>query len=102
MQFLSGFYSTFRHIFNIQNIIFMYDNYWYNEFVLHIVIMPKYRNKKAYILEFKNVYTTSHITAEEAAKQALDQINEKKYETGVRQSGVKHITKIGLGFKGKQ
>jgi hypothetical protein len=35
MQFLSGFYSTFRHIFIMQNIIVMYDNYWYNEFVLH-------------------------------------------------------------------
>jgi hypothetical protein len=35
MQFLSGFYSTFRHIFIMQNNIVMYDNYWYNEFVLH-------------------------------------------------------------------
>lgn len=67
-----------------------------------IVIMLKDKNKKAYILEFKNEYTSSGRTAEQAANEALQQIKDMKYEEGVRHTGVKDIMKIGLGFKGKQ
>jgi len=67
-----------------------------------IVIIPKDKNKKAYILELKNEYTTSKKTAEDAAKEALQQIKDKKYEEGVRNTGVREVVKIGLGFKGKE
>ncbi len=67
-----------------------------------MVIMPKDKNKKAYILEFKNEYTTSQRAAEEAAREALKQIEEKKYDIGVMHSGVKEVVRIGLGFKGKE
>lgn len=60
------------------------------------------RNKKAYILEFKNEYTSSKATAEEAAKEALQQIESRRYEEGIKNTGVKDVLKIGLGFKGKE
>lgn len=58
--------------------------------------------RKAYILEFKNEYTTSGKTVEDAAKEALQQIENRKYEEGVKNTGVKEVVKIGLGFKGKE
>jgi len=32
---------------------------------------------------------------------ALQQINEKKYDTGLRNAGVNSIIKIGIAFRGK-
>jgi len=67
-----------------------------------IVILPKDKSKKAYILELKNEYTNSKKTAEEAAIEAMKQIEDMRYEEGVKNTGVKDIMKIGLGFKGKE
>ncbi|MCP4402444.1 MAG: AAA family ATPase [bacterium] len=67
-----------------------------------IVIIPKDRNRKAYILEFKNEYTSSKKSVEDAAQEALTQIETKRYEEGVKNTGVKEIVRIGLGFKGKE
>jgi pyruvoyl-dependent arginine decarboxylase (PvlArgDC) len=54
-----------------------------------IVILPKDKSKNAYIMEFKNEYTSSNKTAEEAAKEAMKQIKDKKYEEGIKNTGVK-------------
>ena len=67
-----------------------------------IVILPVNHKKTAYIIEFKNEYTTSDKKVEESAQEALQQIKDKKYEAGVKKTGVKKITKIGIGFKGKK
>lgn len=67
-----------------------------------IVMIPKDKSQKAYIIEFKNEYTSSKKTAEDAAREAIRQIEEKKYEAGVKNTGVKEVMKIGLGFKGKE
>ncbi len=67
-----------------------------------IVILSKDVNKAAFIIEFKNVYTSSKKTTVEAAKEALEQIKEKQYEEGVKKTGVTKAIKIGLGFKGKE
>jgi len=32
----------------------------------------------------------------------MKQIKDKKYEEGIKNTGVKNIVKIGLGFKGKE
>ena len=53
-------------------------------------------------MEFKNEYTSSKKTADEAASEALRQIYDNKYEDGIKKTGVKKIVKIGLGFKGKE
>ena len=45
-----------------------------------IVILPKELNKTAFILEFKNEYTTSSKTSKELAKAAITQIKEKQYD----------------------
>jgi hypothetical protein len=40
-------------------------------------------------------------TVESAVKAALKQIEEKKYETELRERGVKKIKKLAVVFKGK-
>ncbi|QTL97470.1 AAA family ATPase [Iocasia frigidifontis] len=67
-----------------------------------IVILPKDINKTGYIMEFKNVFVSSDKKVEDAAREALEQIEEKKYEEGLKKTGVKKFIKIGLGFKGKE
>jgi hypothetical protein len=101
-------YENFYHglilgiMVNISDSYYVLSNREFGEERPDIVIMPKDKNKKAYILEFKNEYTTSERTAEEVAKEALKQIEENKYDIGVMHSGVKEVVRIGLGFKGKE
>ena len=67
-----------------------------------LVLFPKEKEQRAYILEFKNEYTSSPKAIADIASQALKQIKEKKYVPGIKKMGVNRVTKIGLGFKGKE
>ncbi len=67
-----------------------------------IVLLPKDKDKAAFVMEFKNEYTTSDTSVEKAAAKALEQINEQKYAAALNKQGLKKIYKLGLGFKGKR
>jgi len=64
------------------------------------VIEPKNKTKRAYIMEFKA--TDSLENLEEVSKEALEQIENKKYDVSLKQNGVKDITYMGIAFCGKQ
>ena len=64
------------------------------------VIEPKNKTKRAYIMEFKS--TDSIEKLEEVSKEALEQIENKKYDVSLKQNGVKDITYMGIAFCGKQ
>ena len=64
------------------------------------VIEPKNKSKRAYIMEFKS--TDSVEKLEEVSKEALKQIEDKKYDISLKQNGVKEITYMGIAFYGKQ
>ena len=64
------------------------------------VIEPKNKSKRAYIMEFKS--TDSVDKLEEVSKEALKQIEVKKYDVTLKQNGVKDITYMGIAFCGKQ
>ncbi|WP_195340521.1 AAA family ATPase [Fusobacterium sp. 1001295B_180824_G3] len=64
------------------------------------VIEPKNKSKRAYIMEFKS--TDSVDKLEEVSKEALKQIEDKKYDVTLKQNGVKDITYMGIAFCGKQ
>ena len=51
-------------------------------------------------MEFKS--TDSVEKLEEVSKEALKQIEDKKYDVTLRQNGIKEITYIGIAFCGKQ
>ena len=64
------------------------------------VIEPKNKTKRAFIMEFKS--TDSIENLEEISKEALRQIEDKKYDVSLKQNGVKDITYMGIAFCGKQ
>ena len=64
------------------------------------VIEPKNKAKRAFIMEFKS--TDSIENLEEISKEALRQIEDKKYDISLKQNGVKDITYLGIAFCGKQ
>ena len=64
------------------------------------VIEPKNKTKRAFIMEFKA--TDSIENLEEVSKEALRQIENKKYDVSLKQNGIKDITYIGIAFCGKE
>ena len=64
------------------------------------VIEPKNKTKRAYIMEFKS--TDSIEKLEEVSKEALEQIENKKYDISLKQNGIKDITYMGIAFCGKE
>ena len=64
------------------------------------LIEPKNKSKRAFIMEFKS--TDSVEKLEEVSKEALQQIENKKYDISLKQNGIKEITYIGIAFCGKQ
>ena len=63
-------------------------------------VEPKNKNKRAFIMEFKS--TDSEKKLEEVSKEALEQIEAKKYDISLKQNGIKEITYIGIAFCGKK
>ena len=66
----------------------------------NFVIEPKNKSKRAYIMEFKSTDSVNKL--EEVSKEALKQIEDKKYDVTLKQNGVKDITYMGIAFCGKQ
>ena len=64
------------------------------------LIEPKNKSKRAFIMEFKS--TDSVEKLEEISKEALKQIEDKKYDVSLKQNGIKEITYIGIAFCGKE
>ena len=64
------------------------------------LVEPKNKSKRAFIMEFKS--TDSVEKLEEISKEALKQIEDKKYDVSLKQNGIKEITHIGIAFYGKQ
>ena len=64
------------------------------------VIEPKNKAKRAYIMEFKSTDNIENL--EEVSKEALEQIENKKYDVSLKQNGIKDITYIGIAFCGKE
>jgi hypothetical protein len=65
-----------------------------------VMIIPKDTQQLGLVLEFK--VAKPNKTMQETAEEALEQIERRSYETELRQKGIQHILKIGLGFQGKK
>ena len=64
------------------------------------LIEPKNKSKRAFIMEFKSTDNIEKL--EEVSKEALKQIEGKKYDISLKQNGIKEITYIGIAFCGKE
>ncbi|EHI97946.1 AAA-ATPase-like protein [Clostridium sp. DL-VIII] len=67
-----------------------------------VIIIPKDISKIGIIIEFKKIDYFLDDTIEKATKEALKQIDEKRYETELVQKGINNILKLAIVFKGKE
>ncbi|MGL5355549.1 MAG: PD-(D/E)XK nuclease domain-containing protein, partial [Cetobacterium sp.] len=65
-----------------------------------LALEPKDKNGVGYIFEFKAA-STSESDLDKAGAAALEQIDAKVYEHGLRQRGIVKIVKIGMVFSSK-
>ena len=66
-----------------------------------VMIIPKDVSKFGIIIEFKKIDELSKESVEEAAKNALKQIKEKKYESELLEREINNIIKLAIVFKNK-
>ena len=64
-----------------------------------LAMIPVRSNEKAYLMEFKISKTEKEMSLK--AEEALRQIDEKKYDTKLKERGIKNILKLGIAFHGK-
>ena len=67
-----------------------------------IQLMPKKAGLPGIIIEVKAVAKASDEILKSVAVQALQQIEEKKYDTELQRAGVQEVYKYGIAFCGKQ
>jgi len=65
-----------------------------------IQLIPRIKAIPGFIFEFKHTKNTAE-DLNLLAHEALAQIEERKYDTELREFGVVHIIKIGIAFCGK-
>ena len=65
-----------------------------------VVLEPKNRNNRAFILEFKVAEAENKL--EKLSKEAIKQIEEKKYDINLKSKEIKEITSVGIAFYGKK
>lgn len=66
-----------------------------------IMLEPKDENGNAFIMEFKVFRENREKDIQETLENAKKQIEEKKYETSLRERGFNNITKMVFAFNGK-
>ena len=64
-----------------------------------VIVEPKNRNNRGYILEFKVAKIEKDL--EKVSKEAIEQIINKKYDISLKERGIRDITLIGIAFFGK-
>lgn len=65
-----------------------------------IMLFPREKSLPGFIFEFKFA-KGSNVSLEGLAEQALQQIEEKKYDTEFLDAGIKDVVRIGIAFRGK-
>ena len=67
-----------------------------------VCIIPKDIKELGIIVEFKKLDMEDDDTLEEMADEALKQIEDRKYETTLKDRGIENILKLAIVFKGKE
>ena len=65
-----------------------------------VVLEPKNKNNRAFILEFK--VTDDENKLEKLSEEAIKQIEEKRYDINLKSREIKEITFVGVAFYGKK
>lgn len=67
-----------------------------------VMLIPKDTSKLGIIIEFKRIKNTAPKTIEAGTKEALEQIENNKYESELRKRNISNILKLAIVFKGKE
>ncbi len=67
-----------------------------------VMIVPRNTSKPGIIIEFKKINVLSKATIEQGTVEALNQIENMRYEQELLNKGIKDIIKIAIVFKGKE
>jgi pyruvoyl-dependent arginine decarboxylase (PvlArgDC) len=66
------------------------------------MLAPHDKSMLGYIIEFKSFNARlNHKNLDEVAASALQQIEDRKYETELRRRGISRIKKLAIVFKGQ-
>ena len=66
-----------------------------------VMLIPKDNSKLGIIIEFKKIKESNSKTLDKGTEEALNQIEENKYENELRKRNVNEILKLAIVFKGK-
>ena len=100
--------ENFYHAFVLGMLVGLKDSYYVNSnresgFGRYdIMLEPQNKNGNSFIIEFKVADSFEDETIEEVIASAKKQIEEKGYESNLRERGFKNITKMVFAFKGKE
>ena len=100
--------ENFYHAFALGLLVGLKDTYYVNSNResgmgrYDIMLEPKDKNGNSFIMEFKVYRKDKEKTIEETIANAKRQIEEKGYETNLREKGFENITKMVFAFKGKE
>ena len=67
-----------------------------------VMVIPRDKNKIGIIIEFKKMTKTVDNNLEHAIENALKQIEDRQYETEMRDLGIENIIKLAIAFEGKE
>ena len=99
--------ENFYHAFVLGMLVSLKDSYYVNSNResgmgrYDIMLEPKDKDENSFIMEFKVYRAEKEKSIQETIENAKKQIEERQYETNLREKGFNNITKIVFAFKGK-
>ncbi len=100
--------ENFYHAFVLGMLVGLKDSYYVNSNResgmgrYDIMLEPQDKNGNSFIIEFKVADDMEESTIEEVIENAKKQIEERDYESNLRERGFTNITKMVFAFKGKE
>ena len=100
--------ENFYHAFVLGMLVGLKDSYYVNSNResgmgrYDIMLEPQDKNGNSFIIEFKVANDMEESTIEEVIENAKKQIEERDYESNLRERGFTNITKMVFAFKGKE
>ena len=100
--------ENFYHAFVLGMLVGLKDSYYVNSNResgmgrYDIMLEPQDKSKNSFIIEFKVADDMEENTIEDVIESAKKQIEERDYESNLRERGFNNITKMVFAFKGKE
>ena len=100
--------ENFYHAFVLGMLVGLKDSYYVNSNResgmgrYDIMLEPQDKSKNSFVIEFKVANDMEEKTIEDVIESAKRQIEERDYESNLRERGFNNITKMVFAFKGKE